>query len=71
MAKLMALLIVLPLLVAPAVALPPEDGVFGRAIGDKCRGTEGAGTCQTTSNCRGISYLQPFCPNDPDDVQVS
>jgi hypothetical protein len=71
MIDLTRLLFVLPVLVAPAIAMPPEEGVFGRAIGDKCQGTEGSGTCQTTSNCRGISYPQPFCPNDPDDVQVS
>jgi hypothetical protein len=71
MVDLTCLLLVVPLLVAPAIASPFEEGVFGRAIGDKCQGTEGPGTCQTTSNCRGISYPQPFCPNDPDDVQVS
>lgn len=71
MVELKPLFFVVSLLLAPAIAIPPEEGVFGRAIGDKCRGTEGAGTCQTTSNCRGISYPQPYCPNDPDDVQVS
>lgn len=71
MAKLKRLLLAVSFLLAPAIAFPPEEGVFGRAIGDKCRGTEGAGTCQRTSNCRGISYPQPYCPNDPDDVQVS
>ncbi|KAK4168399.1 hypothetical protein QBC43DRAFT_285034 [Cladorrhinum sp. PSN259] len=69
MAKSTLLFLVVTLLMVPVIALPPEEGVFGRAIGDSCKGTEGPGTCQTTSNCRGISYPQPFCPNDPDDVQ--
>ncbi|KAK4119464.1 hypothetical protein N657DRAFT_650116 [Parathielavia appendiculata] len=69
MVELKSLWSALTLLAALALAAPPEESVFGRAIGDRCTGTEGAGTCQTTSNCRGISYPQPFCPNDPDDVQ--
>lgn len=69
MVKLTPLFFVVSFLLLPAIALPPEEGVFGRAIGDSCSGTEGKGTCQKTSNCRGISYPQPFCPNDPDDVQ--
>ncbi|KAM7196746.1 hypothetical protein V8F20_006939 [Naviculisporaceae sp. PSN 640] len=51
-------------------AFPINKGILDiRATGDACTGTEGRGTCQKTSNCRGISYPQPFCPNDPDDVQ--
>ncbi|KAK4119763.1 hypothetical protein N657DRAFT_649910 [Parathielavia appendiculata] len=69
MVELKRLLLANPFLLASAMAFPPEIGVFGRAIGDKCRGNEGAGTCQTTSNCRGISYPQPYCPSDPNNVQ--
>jgi hypothetical protein len=59
------------LLLTLATAAPSEDGIFGRAIGDSCKGTEGKGTCQPTGNCKGISYPQGFCPKDPDDIQAS
>lgn len=41
-----------------------------RAVGDACTGTHGDGTCQSTSGCKGISYEDPFCPDDPDGIQV-
>ena len=41
-----------------------------RAIGDTCKAPEGSGTCETTSECRGISYPTGLCPNDPTNVQV-
>ena len=44
--------------------------LFARAIGDQCSAPEGKGSCQTTSACKGISYPQPLCPKDPDNVQV-
>lgn len=40
-----------------------------RATGDKCKAPEGQGKCLATRNCKGISYTQPFCPNDPEDIQ--
>lgn len=43
---------------------------FRRAIGDQCQAPDGTGTCQSTSECAGISYPTNLCPNDPKDVQV-
>jgi len=71
MMRSMSLPLVFSILVLTVIAVPPEEGIFGRAIGGRCTGTEGKGTCQKTSNCKGISYPQAFCPDDPDDVQVS
>jgi hypothetical protein len=34
----------------------PTELIFGRSVGDICRGDEGTGTCQSTSSCKGISY---------------
>ena len=48
----------------------PFEEIFGRAVGDSCRAKEGSGSCQNTSNCKGISYPIGLCPYDPDDVQV-
>ncbi|KAL1954946.1 hypothetical protein VTO42DRAFT_404 [Malbranchea cinnamomea] len=39
------------------------------AVGDSCTAPEGKGTCQSTSNCKGISYSESLCPNDPVDIQ--
>ncbi|PWW77888.1 hypothetical protein C7212DRAFT_276922 [Tuber magnatum] len=54
---------------AAAAGASPLEQIFGRAVGDKCTGPEGSGTCQSTSKCNGISYPQPYCPNDPNDIQ--
>jgi hypothetical protein len=50
-------------------ASPVED-IFGRSVGGSCKAPEGRGSCQNTSNCKGISYPTGLCPNDPNDVQV-
>ncbi|KAG0138828.1 hypothetical protein HOY82DRAFT_5905 [Tuber indicum] len=54
---------------AAAAGASPVEQLFGRAVGDRCSGPEGTGTCQSTSKCNGISYPQSLCPNDPDDIQ--
>ncbi|KAG0637220.1 hypothetical protein HOY80DRAFT_1052322 [Tuber brumale] len=54
---------------AAAAGASPIEQIFGRAVGDKCSGPEGSGTCRSTSKCNGISYPQAFCPNDPKDIQ--
>ena len=40
------------------------------AVGDSCTAPEGTGSCQATGDCKGISYPENLCPNDPADVQV-
>ena len=54
------------------LAIPSEldASLFARAVGDHCSASEGTGSCQKTSACKGISYPQALCPKDPDDVQV-
>ncbi|PUU80604.1 hypothetical protein B9Z19DRAFT_974397 [Tuber borchii] len=54
---------------AAAAGASPMDQIFERAVGDKCSAPEGSGTCKSTSACNGISYPQPLCPHDPDDIQ--
>ncbi|CAI6334329.1 unnamed protein product [Periconia digitata] len=51
------------------VSASPTEAIFGRHVGDSCKGGEGSGTCQATSKCNGISYPLGYCPNDPVDVQ--
>lgn len=46
-----------------------SSSLLARAIGSSCRAPLGRGSCQHTSNCRGISYVEPYCPYDPEDVQ--
>ena len=57
---------------SPVLAIPSEfdASLFSRAVGDQCSAPEGKGSCQKTSSCKGISYSQPLCPKDPNDVQV-
>ncbi|KAF2820280.1 hypothetical protein CC86DRAFT_387318 [Ophiobolus disseminans] len=43
--------------------------LFGRAVGDTCRASEGSGKCLNTSDCKGISYPTGLCPRDPSNVQ--
>ncbi|KAM5430510.1 hypothetical protein McanMca71_006852 [Microsporum canis] len=61
--------IVMSVLVSAVSATPADAALFERAIGSKCNAPEGEGSCQTTGNCKGISYPQALCPNDPNDVQ--
>jgi hypothetical protein len=56
-----------------ASAIPSQyedDLIFRRAINGQCKAPEGTGSCQSTSNCPGISYPTGLCPKDPKDVQV-
>ncbi|KAK2757055.1 hypothetical protein FQN54_005024 [Arachnomyces sp. PD_36] len=52
-----------------SVTASPSGLLDSRTVGDACTGTHGDGTCQSTSACKGISYSEPFCPNDPDGIQ--
>lgn len=61
--------IIITLLTTTACLATPIEEIFRRAIGDVCVGTHGKGGCRPTAACRGISYREPFCPNDPDDIQ--
>jgi hypothetical protein len=55
----------------PSHTLSKLAVLHDRAVGDACNGTHGEGTCQSTTACKGISYEEPFCPDDPEDIQVS
>ncbi|KAI9797313.1 MAG: hypothetical protein M1825_006024 [Sarcosagium campestre] len=56
-------------LVLSLTSASPLEDIFGRAVGDSCRAPQGTGVCKSTSSCKGISYPQPLCPRDPDDIQ--
>jgi len=56
-------------LLLPIALATPTPSFFERAVGDTCSASEGRGSCQSTSVCKGISYPQDLCPNDPDDIQ--
>lgn len=57
-------------LAIPSVMDDQMGTIFARAVGDKCTAPQGSGSCQKTSNCKGISYPTGLCPKDPKDVQV-
>jgi len=59
----------LAIAVTATSALDLDNTISNRAIGDSCSAPEGKGSCQNTSNCKGISYPQNLCPRDPGDVQ--
>lgn len=55
---------------APAKSEWELASLFPRKTGDFCNALEGNGSCQATSDCKGISYPTGLCPDDPADVQV-
>ncbi|EFE37482.1 NlpC/P60-like cell-wall peptidase, putative [Trichophyton verrucosum HKI 0517] len=61
--------VVISLLLSAVSASPARTALLTRTVGSKCTAPEGEGSCQQTSACKGISYSQALCPNDPADVQ--
>ena len=57
----------------PAALATPLNVLFGREVGDKCEGfrTDGnLGECMPMDECEGVSFEEPYCPNDPGNIQV-
>ncbi|TGZ79573.1 hypothetical protein EX30DRAFT_365113 [Ascodesmis nigricans] len=57
------------LLFAATLAIATPVDIFERAVGGACSAPEGSGTCIDRSTCKGISYSQPYCPNDPNNIE--
>ncbi|KAL8660930.1 MAG: hypothetical protein Q9202_006054 [Teloschistes flavicans] len=56
-------------LATSSTALVPQP-LFERSIGSSCTTPDGAGTCQSTSDCVTTGFnLASYCPHDANDIQ--